>query len=120
MKLKEFETYSLLQSSGISLPAHIVITSPHEIPSDIPWPRTVIKAQTLMKKRGKRGLVKVVSSISELRKTVSDFFSDNHEEPITEVLLQEYIEHTHEYYIGFSFDTSQRAPVFIFSVAGGV
>jgi len=120
MKLKEFETYSLLQESGITLPPSILLKSPPENLIVMPWPKVVVKAQTLMKKRAKRGLVKRCSSLLELSETITSFFSISTPELVSEILLQEYIEHTLEYYLGFSFDTTKRAPVLLFSKSGGV
>ncbi|HLC31401.1 MAG TPA: ATP-grasp domain-containing protein [Candidatus Nanoarchaeia archaeon] len=119
MKLKEYEALSLLDESGIVTPERVLLTSLKQAAS-ISFPKLVIKAQTLEKKRAKRGLV-IISSLSNAIEKITRLLNEGMRKgSFSEVLVEAYVEHTHEYYVSFSFDTGRRSPVIILSLEGGV
>ena len=116
MKLKEFEGKQLLESSNILVSKGILVTNTFE-----PFEgEKVLKVQTLAGGRGKAGGIKVVN-FEEAQELTTKFLNKEFlNETITEILLDEKIEISHEYYLGIMFDTSKRKPILIFSEEGGV
>lgn len=120
MRLYEFEGLKLFAESKIPVPAFTVVSSTNEV-KDIELP-AVVKAQVLSGGRGKAGLVKPCKSLAEVEKAVKEMIGkDVVGEKINKVLIEPYfIDKAAEYYLGITYDTSNRSPIILVSKKGGV
>lgn len=118
MKLKEFEAKELFRRVDIPVSNGILIRDIADIP---PFrEERLLKVQTLAGGRGKAGGVCLVRGAGEAGKLAARFLHSTFmQEQISEILLDEKVEIKHELYIGILFDTSRRAPIFIYSESGG-
>jgi citryl-CoA synthetase large subunit len=121
MKLKEFESKKILGSNGFVISSGIVVKSLDEFDGlDISYPK-MFKAQCVSNGRAKAGGVFVVEDALVAREAVVRFLgSEFLGEKISEVMFDELVEISHEFYLGVLFDVSKRCPVLIFSNKGGV
>ena len=125
MLLKEIEAKNLLASAGIAVPRGVVVSSPAEknsIDTAFPGVSVVYKAQVLHGNRALSGLIAVAHTTSERDEKLASLFAskDAYGEKISEVLVEELITHTAEYYLSFQYDTRTRSLVCHYSQAGGV
>lgn len=107
MKLYEHETKELLKSYGVRVP-------------DKKGERYVVKAQVLAKNRKKHGGIEFADSLKDAEDKASEMKGkevNNHE--VKDVLVEERVKHSKEYYVSFVYDTDVRSPVIIFSKEGG-
>ena len=120
MRLYEFEGLKLFAESKIPVPAFTIVSSVDEI-EDIELP-AIVKAQILSGGRGKAGLVKPCKSLDEVKKVVEEMIGKEvNGEKIGKVLIEPYfIDKSAEYYLGITYDTSNRSPVVLVSKKGGV
>jgi succinyl-CoA synthetase beta subunit len=82
---------------------------------------SVVKAQVLTGGRGKAGGVRRVSSPGEAAAAARDILGRAFKGmPATRVLVVEAVDIEEEYYAGFTVDRTAKAPVLIFSGAGGM
>ncbi len=118
MKLKEFEAKELFRRVGIPVSQGVLVTQNSDIP---PFQEErLLKVQTLAGGRGKVGGVCVVRNAAEAKALASRFLHSSFmDEVITEVLIDEKVNIARELYLGLMFDTSRRAPAFIYSEHGG-
>lgn len=107
MKLFEKEAKQLLEEYGLSIPGK---------GSD----NLVVKAQVLTKNRKKHGGIRFVSSEQEANRLVDEIKeSDVNGHEVNDVLIEEEVDFSNEYYISVLYDTDVRGPVLLFSKSGG-
>lgn len=107
VKLYENEAKQLLKDHGLEVPR-----------SD--GEQLVVKAQVLAKNRREHGGVKFASSQDEAREIAEAMKgSEVNGHEVEDVLVEERVRYSDEYYIGLMYDTDNRAPVLAFSSEGG-
>lgn len=122
-RLYEYQGKKLLSGAGISVPRSKLALSPEEaieVAKEF-QDRVVLKAQTLMGRRGKAGLIKKANSKEEIFEIAQQMFTSKHEgETINAVLVEERQDVAREFYLGLAIDVSAKEPVFILSPEGGM
>ncbi len=107
MKLFEHEAKELLENYGL------------ETPRDN-GEEYVVKAQVLAKNRKEHGGVKFASSRKEAEEIASEMRgSEVNGRRVEEVLVEEKVDYSAEYYAAIIYDTDLRKPVLMFSRDGG-
>ena len=122
-RLYEYQGKKLLTEAGISVPRSKLARSPEEAIEAAKefQDRVVLKAQTLMGRRGKAGLIKKANSREEIFEIAQRMFSSKHEgETIHALLVEERQNVAREFYLGLAIDVSAKKPVFILSPEGGM
>lgn len=124
-KLFEYQGKKFLKDSGILIPAGEIASTAqdaHEIAARLGKP-VVVKAQVWAGGRGKAGAIKFADSPEEAEKVANAILGMNVKGfPVRRVLVEEKLNIEKEYYVGVIPDSSRytRAPVLIFSTAGGM
>lgn len=134
MNLHEYQSKELFKAYGLPVPKGEVIA----IASDAPLvaekidtagkKRWVVKAQVHAGGRGKAGGVLLVDSHDALitaaqnllGKNLVTYQTDEHGQPVNELLIEEPCEIERELYVGAVVDRAQRRIVFMVSTEGGV
>jgi succinyl-CoA synthetase beta subunit len=81
----------------------------------------VLKPQTLVKARGKAGLIAFADHAKEAARSAESLFGREHKgETIREILVEERVEMESELYAGIVIDYTRAAPALIVSHSGGV
>lgn len=122
MKLMEYEAKEILRKYGIPAPSGVVIRSPDQVPEcdKVAGDRLVLKAQVEVGGRGKAGGV-LIGGRSEVPALARALFSrDIKGVPVREVLVEEWLPITHEYYLSMTIDRSSKKVLILFAEAGGV
>ncbi len=104
MRLKEYQGKELFKKYGILVPKGKLITSIQADPSKL------AKAQVLMGKRDKRGLI-----ASATEENLERLFKHS-----KEILLEEKLEIEKEYYLVLTIDKEEKEIVVLFSEEGGI
>ena len=131
MNLHEYQAKELLRKFGVSVPNSIVASTPEEAAAaaqKLGGERWVVKAQVHAGGRGKAGGVKLVSSVDEVKNFAKSllgtrlvtFQTDEHGQPIHQVLVEEPSAIARELYLGAVIDRSQQRIVFMASTEGGM
>ena len=130
MKLHEYQAKDIFGKSGIPVPNGQVVTAVDQVKkatqiiSGPPW---VVKAQIHAGGRGKGGGVKVVHAPYEVVTATESLLGKRLVTPqtgsegvvVNQVLIEEGVEISHEYYLSMVVDRSTACPTMIFSQAGG-
>ncbi|ACL17250.1 succinate--CoA ligase subunit beta [Methanosphaerula palustris] len=121
MKLREYEAKRIFGAAGIQVPRGVVITSPEEITSvAMPADKVVLKAQVDVGGRGKAGGI-LLCPAAEATATATDLFGRTIKGlPVDQVLVEEQLPITHEYFLSIAIDRSTKQPILLFADAGGV
>ncbi|MGQ9477694.1 MAG: ADP-forming succinate--CoA ligase subunit beta [Candidatus Bipolaricaulia bacterium] len=123
MKLQEYQGKELFKRVGIPINEGQVATTPAEaegFAQALGCP-VVVKAQVLVGGRGKAGGVKLATTPAEARAHASSILGMRIKgELVKRVLVAKAEEIAREYYLGITLDRAARAPVVIFSPAGGM
>ena len=123
MRVYEYEVKRLLREKGIDVPDSGLARS-HEEAAD--WAEklggpVVLKAQTLIKQRGKSGLIAFVDTPKEAAQAAWDMFGREHAgERVESVLVERKLDPQAEIYLGIVIDYALAQPVIIVSPKGGV
>lgn len=131
MNLHEYQAKQLLSEYHLPVSSGEVISSVEEaIAVYDKWRReqVVVKAQVHAGGRGKAGGVKIVKSKAELTDTVKSLLktqlvtyqTDEHGQPVHQILIEEPCQIARELYLGAVIDRSQRRLVIMASTEGGV
>lgn len=107
MKLFENEAKNLLADYGLETPGE-------------EGDSYVVKAQVLAKNRKENGGIKFADSREKAEQLAQEMSSEEvngHE--VREVLVEEKLDFSNEYYVAFLYDTDTRSPVMLFSSEGG-
>ncbi len=117
MKLYEYQGKELLKKYGIVCPKSILLSSKKEkIPVALPL---VVKSQTLSGDRLKAGGIYFASSRQELNRGLQFLGKHISGEEVKNLLIEERIKATKEYYVSFSYSTDTRTPVLALWAKGG-
>jgi len=121
MKLHEYEAKRGFGAAGIPVPRGVVITSPEEISSvSMPADRVVLKAQVDVGGRGKAGGVLLCPAVDAAATAELLFSRTIKGVPVHQVLVEEQLPITHEYFLSIAIDRSAKEPILLFAEAGGV
>jgi succinyl-CoA synthetase beta subunit len=131
MKLHEYQTKDIFRRSGIPTPSGQLVTSSDQAAKAaqiIDGPPWVIKAQILAGGRGKAGGIKVAhypydvvtAAESLLGQPLVTRQTGTEGVIVNQVLIEEGIEISSEFYLSMVIDRSSSRPAMIFSKAGGM
>lgn len=118
MKLLEYEAKSLLDTSGIPVPASVIIHRNIQYNLSLP---VVLKSQVPTGGRGKAGGIKIVSDVDNLSQTIDNLF----ELPIKDflpntLLAEEKLEIAKEFYVSLVMDKPTAQIRLVANKNGGV
>jgi len=121
MKLYEFEGKDLVKKYDLPVHGSVVIRKKDDL-ENLDDKKTVVKAQLLtVGSRMKAGAVKVCETAEEARSEAENMLGKRFgAEAASVLIIEDKAEIKNEYYLGITYDTSTRAPVIMFSRAGGV
>ena len=131
MKIHEFQAKEILKKYKIAIPNGIVTKQAGDaakIYSDLGTSVVVVKAQIHAGGRGKGGGVKLAKSSDETNKLAGEIIGMNlitHQtgpegQKVKQVLIEEGMNITKEYYVGITLDRGTSKPVFMVSTEGGI
>ena len=131
MKIHEFQAKEILKKYKIAVPNGIVTKQASDaakIYSDLGTSVVVVKAQIHAGGRGKGGGVKLAKSSDEANKLAGEIIGMNlitHQtgtegQKVKQVLIEEGMNITKEYYVGITLDRGTSKPVFMVSTEGGI
>ena len=131
MKIHEFQAKEILKKYKIAVPNGIVTKQAGDaakIYSDLGTSVVVVKAQIHAGGRGKGGGVKLAKSSDEANKLAGEIIGMNlitHQtgpegQKVKQVLIEEGMNITKEYYVGITLDRGTSKPVFMVSTEGGI
>ncbi len=122
MKLLEYEAKSVFKDFGIPVPESVLIRAPEEVAPHLAalGDTVVLKAQVDVGGRGKAGGI-LMADDADAALTARELFSREIKGvPVREILVEERLPITHEYYLSIAIDRSTKGPVILFTEAGGV
>lgn len=118
MKLYEYTGKELFKLFHIPVPKGILLANSNEIAKHFrPANEYFLKAQLLSGGRGKRGLVKSVTSLKEAEEVADELFQN---EGVTYLLMEEKVDVKREFYFSLSLDETRGKIRLTFSEFGGV
>lgn len=131
MNLHEYQAKDLFATYGMPVPAHQIVTEKEGVASALAalggdsW---VVKAQVHAGGRGKAGGVKLVDSADAATRAAADmlgtnlvtFQTDEHGQPVNQVMIEEPCAIERELYLGAVIDRSTRRIVIMASTEGGM
>ena len=122
-KLTEFESKKIIKAAGIAVPrGELVSTSiqAEEAAMRIGLP-VVLKIQSLYSGRFEKDLIKIVSSVEELKRTLNYMFDVHSSEiRLRKLLVEEKYIYQDEYYLSVVSDDVTLSPLLLFSGNGGI
>ncbi|MFQ5909090.1 MAG: succinate--CoA ligase subunit beta [Thermoplasmata archaeon] len=119
MKFLEHTAKSLFQKYGIPVPKGILVESGEDIKT-VSYP-VAVKAQVLVGGRAKAGAIRFARSHEEASKAASEIIGmDVHGFKVQQVLVEEKISTSREFYLGIAIDREARSPLLMASAEGGV
>ncbi|MCL4441370.1 MAG: acetate--CoA ligase family protein [Firmicutes bacterium] len=123
MKLYEFQGKEIFNRYGIPVPRGKAAADTKEAiaaAEEIGLP-VMVKAQILQGGRGKAGGIKRAGNPGEVSHLAESFLTAPlKNEKVKQVLVEEVVEHTGEYYLGITIDDRHGCPVVIASSQGGM
>lgn len=125
MFLNESEGKELLKRAGLLVPHGFLVKSVDELTGvdrqNLRYP-LYAKAQVFHGGRGLQDLVRKADDWEQLKRAVGEIFlsTDQFDQPITTVLVEESVVFDQEMYLSLTYDTRQRSLVAQFSYKGGV
>jgi succinyl-CoA synthetase beta subunit len=122
-KLTEFESKKIIKQAGIAVPRGELVSTPRqaeEVTMRIGLP-VVLKIQSLYTGRFEKDLIKIVSSVEDLKRTL-DYMFDVHcsEIKLQKLLVEEKYIYQNEYYLSVISDDISLSPLILFSENGGI
>jgi len=121
--LYEYQGKRLFAAAGLPVPEGARVASAHagrRMAGQLGIP-VVAKAQALTGGRGKAGGVQRCETTPEAFDAVARMMALRiKDKPVESVLLERAVTIAHEYYLAFTLDRHERAPVLLFSTRGGV
>ena len=131
MKLHEFQAKDIFRKAGIPVPDGQLTTTIDQVKKiveEINGPPWVVKAQVHAGGRGKGGGVKVVRNPDEVGAAVESMLdrrlvtkqTGSEGVMVHQVLIEEGVDISSEYYLGMVIDRAELMPTMIFSQAGGM
>jgi succinyl-CoA synthetase beta subunit len=123
VRVYEFEAKALFDKAGIPIPRSIVARDADEAfraAQKLAKP-VALKPQTLIKARGKAGLIKFADSPEEAVEAARLLFGRIHQgEKVRQILVEEKVDLLAELYLGIIIDYTKAQPIVIASPFGGV
>jgi succinyl-CoA synthetase beta subunit len=123
VRIYEYEAKELLRSEGVPTPLSHLAKSPEEIrlaTRELGRP-VVLKPQTLLKARGKAGLIAFANTPEEAFHAARSLLGRTHRgEPVQQILVEEKVDLLAELYVGIVADYTSGRPILIGSPSGGV
>lgn len=123
MNLFEYEAKELFLKHGIPVPKGFICKTPLEVEmayQDLQGD-AVLKVQVLLGGRGKAGGIKFPSSLDEARILAEKLFSTPFKGiQISQILVEERLNISHEFYLSITPGTSRGCPLLVFSPKGGI
>jgi len=123
MLLYEYEGKRIFSQVGIPIPNFVLIKSLDEVQGGgekIGYP-VVLKAQVLRGGRGKAGLIQTAADASEAKSKVEAIFqSEQGEDRIERILMEQKIEGLQEVYLGVTIDRLAKRPILVVCGEGGI
>lgn len=123
MKLFEYEGKSILKRNGISIPRGEVVTTPDKALQVFRGlgGRAVLKAQITKGRRGKAGLIRIVTTARDCWDAFLDLAdSQLNGEQVVGVLVEEVVDWVAELYLAVTVDDVSGVPLVVVSRHGGV
>ncbi len=131
MNLHEYQAKALMRDFGAKVPKGRVATTAKEamaIADELGTERFVVKAQVHAGGRGKAGGVKIVKTKDEVGEVAQallgtrlvTYQTDEHGQPVNQVLVEAPSNIVHEYYLGAVIDRASQKIAFMTSTEGGV
>ncbi len=131
MNLHEYQAKNLFAEYGLPVPKGVVAHSAEEAAGAmnlLSTPKLVVKAQVHAGGRGKAGGVKIVSNRDELYEAARNMLhtrlvtyqTDEHGQPVNEILVEEVSTIKKELYLGAVLDRSTSRVVIMASTEGGM
>ena len=122
MKLLEYEAKAIFAEHGIPVPGGFIIRSPKEftgVSNNLPS-EFVLKAQVEVGGRGKAGGI-LMADRTNGEKIAGELFGKTiRGVPVREILIEERLAITHEYYASIAVDRSSKQALILFTESGGV
>lgn len=111
MKLQEHEAKNILEKNGLKTPEKGLTEEEEEY---------VVKAQVFSNNRKEKGGIRFAKNRKEAEAEKQEMIGGRIDtEEVKDVLVEEKIDFTEEYYVSFIYDTDSRKPAMIFSRDGG-
>ena len=111
MKLHEHEAKNILEKNGLKTPEKGLTEEEKEY---------VVKAQVFSNNRKEKGGIRFAKNRKEAEAEEQEMIGSRIDtEEVKDVLVEEKIDFTEEYYVSFIYDTDSRKPAMIFSRDGG-
>jgi succinyl-CoA synthetase beta subunit len=122
MKMMEHEAKAIFAENGIPVPGGVLVRSPAELAASLSkLPRDfVLKAQVDVGGRGKAGGILMTDQETGVEKAAELFARDIKGVPVREILAEEKLSITHEYYASIAIDRSTKSALILFTDEGGV
>jgi succinyl-CoA synthetase beta subunit len=122
MKLREYEAKNVLREAGIPAPEGFLIRLADELHHhlDTLGDAFVLKAQVDVGGRGKAGGILMAAKADGVRIADELFGKQIKGLPVKEILAEQKLEITHEYYLSITVDRSSKQPLILFTEAGGI
>ncbi|HUU65458.1 MAG TPA: ATP-grasp domain-containing protein, partial [Dehalococcoidales bacterium] len=123
MKLFEFEAKNILRKYGIATPRGDIArdASQAELAAREIGKPVMLKAQVLISGRGKAGGIIAVEDASEARKAASNLIGSKVKGAVVRnVLVEEKVDITEEFYASVAIDRQARKYVVLASTSGGI
>jgi succinyl-CoA synthetase beta subunit len=122
VKLHEYQSKAILKASGLAIPKGIAVNSAAEARAfavDIAAP-VVIKAQVFTTSRAAQNLIRFAEAPEEAFKAAEDLLGKRFGKfSVEQVLVEEKLEISQEYYLGLIIDSKHKCPVLLLSSSGG-
>lgn len=122
MKLMEHEAKAVFAENGIPVPRGMVVRSAAELAAamaDLPG-EFVLKAQVDVGGRGKAGGIRMADRATGVAVAEELFARDIRGCPVREILAEERLSISHEYYASIAVDRSTKGALILFADEGGV
>ncbi|MCB2190576.1 MAG: succinate--CoA ligase subunit beta [Deltaproteobacteria bacterium] len=123
MRIYEYEAKQLLAQAGVAVPdSELAATAAQaKQATERLACSVVIKPQTMIKARGKAGLIAFVDTPQEAEQAAAQLLGQEHAgEQIQNLLVEAKVDFAQELYLGITVDYTEGCPVFIASREGGV
>ena len=123
MRLYEYEVKDLLARAGMNTPRRVPVGSRFDAvaAAETLGGPVAVKAQTLIKARGKAGLIRFASTAAEVEEAADNILGrEHHGEKIETLLIEEKLGLEKEMYLGLVVDYAAGRPVLLASPSGGV
>jgi succinyl-CoA synthetase beta subunit len=122
MYLLEHQAKKIIMEYGFQIPQGSIVKSPEEVYQVASrFGEVALKIQIPIGSRGKKGGIRFAKTPEEAEKIAKELFSKKFNgNSIQELLIEEFIPHEKEYYLGIINNREIRSPMVIVSSRGGI